>query len=104
MFENEDAVTSHLTQSEACELSTLEIPDGVTPDIVEKLRNKKTEQRTEAQRWQEIYKLLFPNEMIPSPCESPRRVPVQCQFKNTIQSLGQDHALGRPHLTSESIY
>jgi hypothetical protein len=58
-----------LKQPEGCELRVVQISDGVTAEVVDKLRNKKTGQRTEAERWQDIYKLLFPNEMMPSPCE-----------------------------------
>ncbi len=57
-------------QPKGCELQDIQYADGVTAEIVEKLRSKKKAQRdqTDAERWKDIYKLLFPNEMIPSPC------------------------------------
>ena len=64
-------MNSHLRELIACVLSDDDYPDGVTAEIVEKLRSKKTAQKTEAERWQDIYKLLFPDEMVPSPCKSP---------------------------------
>ncbi|KAN0104839.1 hypothetical protein V8E51_010584 [Hyaloscypha variabilis] len=66
LFRNQDEVNSHLRESKVCELSDDDLADGVTADIVEKLQSKKTAQRTEVERWQDIYKLLFPNEMVPS--------------------------------------
>jgi hypothetical protein len=59
-------------QQNACERKDIEHSDGVTTEIFEKLRSKKKAQRDqiEADRWKDIYRLLFPNEMIPSPCKS----------------------------------
>jgi hypothetical protein len=59
-------------QRNICELKDIEHADGVTTEIFEKLRSKKKAQRdqTEADRWKDIYQLLFPNEVIPSPCKS----------------------------------
>jgi hypothetical protein len=39
---------------------------------VEKLRSRKKAYKgqTEEERWEEIYKLLFPDEIAPSPCGS----------------------------------
>lgn len=56
----------------ACEPKDIEHADGITTEILEKLRSKKKtlKDQTEADRWKDIYKLLFQNEMIPSPCES----------------------------------
>jgi hypothetical protein len=69
LFKDQDAVNSHLEQSEGCELRAVGVADGVTADVVDKLRNKKTGQRTEAQRWEDIYRLLFPGALVPSPCK-----------------------------------
>jgi hypothetical protein len=71
LFKDQDAVTQHLLQPEACELKDTINADGITAEIVEKLRSKKKAQRdqTEEERWKEIYRLLFPNEMVPNPCE-----------------------------------
>jgi hypothetical protein len=65
-------VNVHLMQQIACERKDIEHIDGVTTEIFEKLRSKKKAQKdqTEADRWKDIYKLLFPNEMVPSPCKS----------------------------------
>jgi hypothetical protein len=61
----------HLKEPKGCELKNFEQADGVTSEVYERLRSKKKVQRdqTEADRWKDIYKLLFPNEMIPSPCK-----------------------------------
>ncbi|KAH9210188.1 hypothetical protein DL95DRAFT_413234 [Leptodontidium sp. 2 PMI_412] len=69
LFKDQDAVNLHLMEQDVCERRDVEHVDGVTTEIFEKLRSKKKTQRdqTEADRWKDIYKLLFPNEMIPSP-------------------------------------
>ncbi|KAG4436548.1 hypothetical protein IFR05_007986 [Cadophora sp. M221] len=69
LFKDQDAVNLHLMEQDVCERRDVEHADGVTTEIFEKLRSKKKTQRdqTEADRWKDIYKLLFPNEMIPSP-------------------------------------
>jgi hypothetical protein len=58
-------------QHNVCELRGTEHVDGITTEIFEKLRSKKKAQRnqTEADRWKDIFRLLFPGEIIPSPCE-----------------------------------
>jgi hypothetical protein len=58
-------------QRDVCELRDTENVDGITTEIFEKLRSKKKVQRdqTEADRWKDIFKLLFPGEIIPSPCK-----------------------------------
>jgi len=71
LFKDADAVEMHLKEPKGCDSSDCTQADGVTPQVYEKLRSKKKTQRdqTEEDRWREIYKLLFPKEMIPSPCE-----------------------------------
>jgi hypothetical protein len=58
-------------QRNVCELRYIDHVDGITTEIFEKLRSKKKAQRdqTEADRWKDIFKLLFPGEIIPSPCK-----------------------------------
>ncbi|PMD50679.1 uncharacterized protein K444DRAFT_274932 [Hyaloscypha bicolor E] len=68
LFKDPDAVTLHAQTPEGCEVRHIEHTDGVTPKIAEKLRSKKkARDQTEAERWRDIYELLFPNEMTPSP-------------------------------------
>jgi hypothetical protein len=64
-------VNLHLTKPEGCILAETDLGDGITSDIVEKLKSrKKSDQyQTESERWGEIYMLLFPNQLIPDPCK-----------------------------------
>jgi ATP-dependent helicase/DNAse subunit B len=73
LFKDQEAVNSHLIQPKGCELKDIQHADGVTAETVEKLRSKKKAQQdqTDTERWKDIYKLLFPNEIVPSPCKSP---------------------------------
>lgn len=86
LFEDQNAVNTHLMEPKACELKNTTQTDGVTSEIYEKLRSKKKAQRnqTEAERWKDIYKLLFPNEMIPSPCTCLLSLSFKC-FEFTSQ-------------------
>ncbi|KAH7395553.1 hypothetical protein BKA64DRAFT_61306 [Cadophora sp. MPI-SDFR-AT-0126] len=69
LFKDADGVSMHLKEPKGCEPNNFEQADGITSELYEKLRSKKKLQRdqTEVDRWKEIYKLLFPNEIIPSP-------------------------------------
>lgn len=44
--------------------------DGLTSDIVERLKSKKKSEKNQSDgdRWKEIYRLLFPHEIVPNPC------------------------------------
>jgi hypothetical protein len=74
LFEDQDQVSEHLKEANACELSYTLQADGVTSEIVERLRSRKRthKDQTVVEKWQDIYKLLFPNEIVPSPCKSKR--------------------------------
>jgi len=69
LFEDQDQVSEHLKGAGACELRDTLQADGVASGIVGKLRSRKGahEDQTEVEKWQNIYKLLFPNEIVPSP-------------------------------------
>lgn len=56
---------------EGCKLLEDVKHDGITNDMVEKLRSKKKAHRdqSEEDRWKEIYQILFPTEIPPSPCK-----------------------------------
>jgi hypothetical protein len=72
LFEDQDQVSERLKEDRACELRDTLQADGITSEIVEKLRSRKRahKDQTEVEKWQDIYKLLFPNEIVPSPCKS----------------------------------
>lgn len=45
--------------------------EGFELDVEEKLkrRRKTAADQTDAERWEEIYRLLFPGQSVPSPCK-----------------------------------
>ena len=73
IFKNQEQLDSHLTvaTSDICDLQPGHPPEGITPEHERRLRSRKktSPDQSEAERWKDIYKLLFPNEEIPSPCE-----------------------------------
>jgi hypothetical protein len=49
--------------------------EGLTPDQEKRLKSRKKQPgMTETARWVDIYKILFPNESIPTPCTCVPRV------------------------------
>jgi hypothetical protein len=56
---------------EGCKLLEDVQHEGITNDMAEKLRSKKKAHRdqSEEDRWKEIYQILFPTEIPPSPCK-----------------------------------
>lgn len=44
--------------------------EGFDLDVEAKLRRKSTRGQSDLERWEAIYRLLFPGEVVPSPCKS----------------------------------
>lgn len=55
----------------ACELREFKRAEGATPDQLRVLRSRKRsrEEETEEVKWRMIYRILFPGDIIPSPCK-----------------------------------
>jgi uncharacterized C2H2 Zn-finger protein len=72
LFENADNLESHTLEVQGCELNQEQPAEGITGNIEKKLRSRKKAHRgqSETERWREIYSILFPEEGVPSPCES----------------------------------
>ena len=71
-FRTQQQYNEHIILQDICQIKPGHPPDGITPEQGIKLRSRKKLHRsqTEADRWREIYKLLFPDDaVIPSPCE-----------------------------------
>lgn len=56
----------------ACELKPFTPADGITSSAEKQLRSRKKAHATQSQeeKWVEIYRILFPMEFVPNPCES----------------------------------
>jgi len=61
-----------LDSTEICQVKSGHPPDGLTPEIGRKLRSKKKAHlnQSDEDRWRDIYRLLFPDEDVPSPCKT----------------------------------
>src|SRR3569833_322223 len=74
VFEKETELDEHIMvpAADICETRPGTSPAGITPDQVNQLRSRKKSSRnqTDEDRWHDMYRLLFPNDVIPSPCES----------------------------------
>ncbi|KAN0110859.1 hypothetical protein V8E51_007246 [Hyaloscypha variabilis] len=75
VFDSQESLDIHVEGFKGCEARN-DLPiDGVTGKIKEKLQTRKKAYpgQTEAERWGEIYQVLFPNEEVPSPYFEPIR-------------------------------
>lgn len=57
---------------ERCEAKMDEQVDGMTRKMKDQIqcRRKLHPGQTDAEKWEQIYKILFPNEAVPDPCRS----------------------------------
>jgi hypothetical protein len=73
VFKSQEQLDLHLTvvTSDICDVQSGHPPEGITPEHEKRLRSRKktSPNQSECDRWRDIFKLLFPNEEIPSPCK-----------------------------------
>jgi hypothetical protein len=72
LFDSEDLLKSHSREEEnRCKVQPTELLDGITPETERLLRSRKKEYKgqTEPELWKKMYRVLFPNEIVPSPCK-----------------------------------
>src|ERR1700712_5790068 len=74
IFDNQQSLKAHITVDaiEICHVQPGHPPDGLTPEIERKFRSRKKAHRdqTDDDRWRDMYRLLFPDENVPSPCQA----------------------------------
>jgi hypothetical protein len=63
-FQDQQALKTHLKSRTVCAYT-----EGQPVEAKLKRRRKATRDQTDAERWETIYALLFPGEIIPSPCK-----------------------------------
>jgi hypothetical protein len=73
-FKTEGELDSHMTVSAAdiCQVQPGHPPEGITQENQKRLRSRKkaSPNQSDEDRWKDIYRLIFPNEEVPSPCKS----------------------------------
>jgi hypothetical protein len=72
-FDREEDLTAHriVDATKICQVKPGHPPGGLTAEIERKLRSRKKAHRNQSDedRWGDMYRLLFPNEDVPSPCK-----------------------------------
>jgi hypothetical protein len=70
-FKDAHALAAHEMAAAACEVLDMAPPCEITTYQEKQLRSKKhtTRKQSSREKWEDIYRLLFPNEKIPSPCK-----------------------------------
>lgn len=75
-FKTQQQLDSHITvaATDICDVQSGNPPTGITPAVERQLRSRKKSHpnQTDEERWKDIYKILFPNVEIPSPCKFPK--------------------------------
>ena len=61
----------HFMAAKACDLKPFCPAEGITSTTEKQLRSRKKAHASQTQedRWKHIYRILFPMESVPSPCE-----------------------------------
>lgn len=74
-FRTEKALEAHIKGLDAavCRPTGGPIPEGISPDIANKLKGRKKSSQPDPESWKDIFRLLFPEAPIPTPCEFPKR-------------------------------
>ncbi|KAE9373021.1 hypothetical protein N431DRAFT_290614, partial [Stipitochalara longipes BDJ] len=73
LFKDEDALQTHFMAIDPCGLQDSVTAEGITPVLEKQLRSRKKtcKNQTEDERWQDIYRILFPMEIVPSSAFEP---------------------------------
>jgi hypothetical protein len=63
---------AHTVAEERCNVKIGEPVDGMTRKMKEQIQSRRKTHpgQTDAEKWEQIYKILFPNEAVPHPCMS----------------------------------
>jgi hypothetical protein len=71
VLKSQAELIEHSEAVDPCRSRSRKLEDGFDIQIFLLLHTKRkaTRGQTEADRWKEIFKLLFPNEQVPNPCE-----------------------------------
>ena len=74
IFESQEELDAHGVAVQGCNLRPMDPNqpvEGITSKLKEKIqcRKKAYPGQTEGERWQQMYQLIFPNEIAPNPCE-----------------------------------
>lgn len=88
LFNAQEELNDHL-RSRTCEVQAPVPLKSITDEIEKKLKNRRKSGLSPAERWKEIYQLIFPNEQnVPSPCECFPTFPLTAK---TVQKLADHH-------------
>jgi hypothetical protein len=70
-FRDQQGLKTHLRSKAVCDYVVGQPVEGFELDVEEKIRSRRktAADQTDAERWEEIYRLLFPGESVPLPCK-----------------------------------
>ena len=68
-FDKPEQLKAHQRASDPCELRE-RAPDAITEEQEKQLRTRAKPNSSEEMKWEDIYRIIFPGETVPSPCKS----------------------------------
>jgi hypothetical protein len=68
-FQTQDMLSAHSRLPESCDLRPVQMTEGITASMLTQIRSRKKARpdQSEASRWSDIYRILFPDQPIPIP-------------------------------------
>jgi DNA-directed RNA polymerase subunit M/transcription elongation factor TFIIS len=70
-FENHDELQRHQRAETPCKLEKVNVPEMINEDQEKKLHTRAKPNCSEEDKWQEMYRIIFPDAKVPSPCTFP---------------------------------
>jgi hypothetical protein len=69
-FNDQTSLNSHLAVASICALQPGKPMEGITPEMEQKIKKRKKAfpGQTDEQIWGDIYRMIFPGEVVPTPC------------------------------------
>jgi hypothetical protein len=87
VFDSEESLDQHIEGIEGCQSNvSIQAVEGIDRKLEAQLRcRKKTfAGQTQADRWKEMYQILFPGEVVPSPCKSQTKLEIRSSSSNKL--------------------
>lgn len=68
-FDSKEACNAHLRAESQCPISDDDPPEGIDKETELRIRGlKQGKEMSPAQKWEEIFQIIFPDDLIPSAC------------------------------------
>jgi hypothetical protein len=99
-FETNDSLEGHQRADVPCKVSAPKPLDGINEAQYQQLRKKTSSSKPNTERWEEIYRIIYPNAVtLPSPCKTQR---VECR-RMYVANISTDYEYNDGKAPAESF-